>query len=155
MNEKEKNSLERHILENHSSRALYNYMRTIRQYLNHEGEEAAKTAVYSRIVDYMGVLRKQGMHPKTMRNHLYAVKMYYQWLVESGQRDDHPCRDLYLRDKINRAIPVESLYTKVELEEMLKGYTGRLPLMRRRDTVVLSLLVHQAVTNFELIELKV
>ncbi len=155
MQEKDKQGLEKHILESHSPRALYGYMRIIKQYLNYQGEASARAAVYSQIVDYIGVLRKQGMHPKTMMSHLYAIKMYYQWLVESGWRDDHPCRDFYLKDKINRSIPVESLYTKKELEDMLSSYAGRLPLMRRRDTVVLSLLVHQAVTNFELIELKV
>jgi len=155
MNQQDKKALENHILECHSPRALYGYMRIIGQYLKYIGENRAKTAVYSNIVDYMGVLRKQGMHPKTMRNSLFAIKMYYQWLLESGFRDDHPCRDLYLKDKINRDMPVESLYTKEELTDMLTGYAGRLPLMRKRDTVVLSLLVHQAVTNFELIELKV
>jgi len=155
MNEKDKQSLESHILEGHSPRALYGYMRTIKLYLKYQGEEEAKAAVYSQIVDYIGVLREQGMHPRTVCAHLHSIKMYYQWLANSGQRDDHPCRDLYLKDKIDKSIAVESLYTKRELEDMLNSYVGRLPLMRRRDTVVLSLLVHQAVTNLELIELKV
>jgi integrase/recombinase XerD len=148
-------ALEQHILERHSPRALYGYMRTIRQYISYLGEATAKAAVYSQIVGYIGVLRKQGMHPKTLRNYLFAIKMYYQWLVDSGQRDDHPCRDLHLKDQINRAIAVESLYTKREMENMLNSYVGELPLVRRRDSIVLSLLVHQAVTNIEIIELKV
>ena len=154
MNEKDKHSLEAHILEGHSPRALYGYMRIINLYLKYQSEEQAKTAVYSQITDYIGVLREQGMHPKTVRTHLYSIKMYYQWLVNSGQRDDHPCRDLYLKDRIEKSIAVDNLYTRKELEDLLNSYVGRLPLMRRRDTVVLSLLVHQAVTNLELIELK-
>jgi len=155
MNEEELKSLEAHILEGHSQRAIYGYLRTIKLYLKYQGEEEAKTAVYSQITDYIGVLREQGMNPKTILTHLYSIKMYYQWLVNSGQRDDHPCRDLYLKDKIDKNIAVDELYTKRELEDMLNSFVGRLPLMRQRDTVVLSLLVHQAVTNLELIELKV
>ena len=155
MKETDKQSLEKYLLEGHSARAIYSYLRMIKLYLKYQGEKEAKRAVYSQITDYIGVLRGQGMHPKTLCNHLYSIKMYYQWLVNSGQREDHPCRDLYLKDKIDRSIAVETLYTKKELEDILNSFAGRLPLMRRRDTVVLSLLVHQAVTNLELIELKI
>ena len=155
MEAKEILDLENHILEQHSSKALYGYMRIIKQYLSYIGEEAAKTAVYSHIVEYIGILRKQGVHPKTVRNRLFAIKMYYQWLVDSGQRDDHPCRDLYLKDRINRAIPVETLFSEKELDDILKNYVDRLPLTGQRDTVVLSLAVCQAITNTEMIELKV
>lgn len=154
MNEKEQKALEAHILQSHSPRALYNYVRIIRQYINYQGDEVAQRANYMQIRDYIGLLRGQGMHPKTLRNHLYAIKMYYQWLADSGQRDDHPCRDLYLKDKINRAIPVETLYTKQELESVLNSYTGKMPLTRNRDKIILSLLVHQAITVFEIIHLK-
>jgi integrase/recombinase XerD len=154
MNREEKKALESHILQNHSPRALYGYMRVIRQYINCRGEESAQGAGYPQVTDYIGLLRNQGMHPKTLRNHLYALKMYYQWLVDSGQREDHPCRDLYLKDKINRAIPVETLFTKKELDDILQSYTGKLPLTRNRDKIILSLLVHQAITVFEIIHLK-
>jgi integrase/recombinase XerD len=150
----EQKALEAHILQNHSPRALYGYMRVIRQYINYQGDEMAKRANYTQITDYIGMLREQGMHPKTLRNHLYAIKMYYQWLVDSGQRDDHPCRELYLKDKINRAIPVETLFTKAELDDILQSYTGKLPLTRNRDRIILSLLVHQAITVYEIIHLK-
>jgi integrase/recombinase XerD len=150
----EQKALEAHILDNHSPGAVYGYRRIIRQYINCLGDDAAKRATYRQITAYIGLLREQGMHPKTLRNHLYAIKMYYQWLVDSGQRDDHPCRELYLKDKINRAIPVETLFTKAELGDILQSYTGKLPLTRNRDRIILSLLVHQAITVYEIIHLK-
>lgn len=106
--------LEDHIKQSHSHRAVPGYLRTINLYLKYSGSKAA-VAMYPDVVNYIGVLRKNGMHPKTIRNHLYAIKMYYQWLVDTGQRDDHPCRDFYLKDKVSRAIPVETLYSKKEL----------------------------------------
>lgn len=148
-------TLEEHILENHSERAVYGYVRQINQYRKWKGEKEARKATYPEITDYIGTLRKQGMHPKTIRNHLFSIKMYYQWLVDTGQRNDHPCRDLFLKDKINRAIAVETLYTKGELDELLNTYRARLPLTRNRDKIVLSLLVCQAITVFEIIHLKV
>ncbi len=147
--------LPEHIGQTHSHRAIKGYMRMINIYLKYKGESPAKKAVYPEVVEYIGMLREQGMHPKTVRNHLYSIKMYYQWLVDTGQRNDHPCRDFYLKDKINKAIPVETLYTKQELEDLLDTYRARLPLTRNRDKIVLSLLVHQAITVFEIIHIKI
>lgn len=148
-------TLAEHILESHSPRALNSYLRTIEQYTHYLGEAVARKATYPQVVDYLGVLRERPMHPKTIRNHLYAIKMYYQWLVDTGQRRDHPCRDLFLKDKINKAIPVETLYSKAELDELLNTHRASLPLTRGRDKIILSLLVCQAVTVFEIIHLRV
>ena len=149
-----KPGLAEHVEQTHSPQAVYGYMRIIKQYLAYTGEEAAKKAAYPEVVEYIGVLRKNGMHPKTLMNHLYSIKMYYQWLADTGERNDHPCRDLFLKDKINRSIQVESLYTKQELENILNSWRAKLPLARNRDKIVLSLLVHQAVTVFEIIHIK-
>lgn len=148
-------TLEEHIRQTHSPQAVYGYVRQIKQYLKYKTEENAKKANYAEIVEYTGILRKSGMHPKTLRNQLYSVKMYYQWLVDTGQRNDHPCRDYYLKDKINKSIAVEELYTKQELENILNTYKSKLPLTRNRDKIVLSLLVHQAVTVFEIIHIRI
>ena len=148
-------SLENHIGETHSPQSIYGYIRIINQYLKYTGEKEAKKSTYPEIVEYIGVLRKKGMHPKTLRNQLYSIKMYYQWLVDTGQRNDHPCRDLFLKDKINRAIQLETLYTKQELENILNTHRAKLPLTRNRDKIVLSLLVHQAITVFEIIHIKI
>jgi integrase/recombinase XerD len=148
-------TLKEHILETHSPRAVNGYLRMINQYLKYKTEKEAENATYSEIVQYIGVLRKTSLHPKTIMNHLFCIKMYYQWLVDIGQRNDHPCRDFYLKDKINKAIVIESLYTKQQLDELLKTHKAKLPLIRNRDKIILSLLVSQAITVFEIIHLRV
>lgn len=147
-------TLQEHILETHSQRSLGGYMRIINNYLRYKGEKEARKATYPEIVDYIGFLRKREMHPKTLMNQLYAIKMYYQWLADTGQRDDHPCRDLYLKDKINRSIPVEALYSKEEVEKIIATQKSKLPLVRTRDKIILSLLGNQAVTVTEIILIK-
>ena len=147
-------TLEEHIGQTHIRRAVPGYLRTINLYLKYIGSQA-DSAIYMDVVNYIGVLRKKGMHSKTIRNHLYGIKMYYQWLVDTGQRDDHPCRDFYLKDKVNKAIPVETLYSKKELEELLKTHRAKMPLVRNRDKIILSLLVRQAITVTEIIYIKI
>lgn len=154
MKKKPIQSLQEHILATHSHRALGGYMRIINNYLGYKGEKQAGKATYPEIVDYISFLRKRAMHPKTIMNQLYAIKMYYQWLADTGQRDDHPCRDLYLKDKINRSIPVETLYSKEEVEKIIATQKSKLPLVRTRDKIILSLLGNQAVTVTEIILIK-
>ncbi len=147
-------TLKEHILETHSTRAVDGYVRIINHYLKYKTEAEAKKALYTEIVDYIGFLRKKGMHPKTLMNQLYAIKMYYQWLADTGQRDDHPCRDLYLKDKINKSIPIETLYSKEEVEKIIATQKSKLPLVRTRDKIILTLLGNQAVTITEIILIK-
>ncbi len=152
---KELQKLEDHILETHSPRALDGYIRVINHYLKYQGEEKAKQATYPEVVEYIGFLRKKGMHPKTLMNQLYAIKMYYQWLADTGQRDDHPCRDLYLKDKINKSIPIETLYSKEEVEKIIATQKSKLPLVRTRDKIILTLLGNQAITVTEIVLVKI
>lgn len=147
-------SLSDYLKQNHSHRAVPNYIRIINIYRDYVGQKAA-LATYTDVVNYIGVLRKQGMHSKTIRNHLHSIKRYYQWLVDTGQRADHPCRDFNLKDKISKAIHVEELYSKEQLEDLLKTHRARLPLTRNRDRIILSLLVRQAITITEIIDLKI
>jgi site-specific recombinase XerD len=135
-------TLKEHILERHSERAVYGYLRMIRQYLCAVGPDKAARATYPDITAYIETLRatvspRTGgpLHPKTLRNHLYAVKMYYQWLLGTGQRNDHPCRDLFLTDKIDKTIAVENLLTKEQLDELLQTHRAKVPLVRSRDTI--------------------
>jgi site-specific recombinase XerD len=108
-------TLEQYIKENYRTTGLKSI---IKRYLNYQnGKE--KTAKLKDILQYIDYLRKQGVHPKTLRNNLFAIKIYYRYLQETEQRKDHPCQKLYLKDQINRSIAVEKLYSKNQLENLL------------------------------------
>ncbi|MEO0331461.1 MAG: tyrosine-type recombinase/integrase [Bacteroidota bacterium] len=149
--------LAEYLQQHYSPTALASYQNMIDQFLFFIGDQAAPMAIranYQDILDYMHYLRKQNKHPKTLKNHLYAIKIYYRWLVHTGQRDDHPCQYLYLQDKVNRAIPLEDLYRPDQLHELLSNYPSSFPHWHR-NKVILSLLVHQALTTLELTRLEV
>jgi len=117
--------------------------------------EGAGQATYHEVLDYLGSLRAQGLHPKTLRNHLFAVKIYFDYLLECGRRSDHPCKHLKLRDQINRQIAVESLYSREVLEELYENYQARNPENQRRDKIIISLLIYQALTVLEISRIRV
>jgi len=90
-----------------------------------------------------------------LRNNLFAIKIYYDYLVETGKRSDHPCKYLNLKDQVNRQIAVESLYAREVLEELYEHYQARKPENQRRDKIIISLLVYQALTVLEVSQIRV
>lgn len=120
----------------------------------------ADKAAYPDILAYIGLLREsrtksgQAMHPKSLRNNLFAIKIYYNYLIKTGRRKDHPCRFLYLKDQINRAIPVEALYSKEVLEKLFDEWHSRNPNNQTRDKIIVSLLVYQALLVLEIVQIK-
>lgn len=121
----------------------------IKRYLNYTGE-TAPTASLDDVLNYIGYLRKEELHPKSLINNLFSIKIYYRWLIATGQREDHPCQRLTLKDKVNKRIPVESLYSKEVLEELLKHHKSTRARTQRRNEVVISLLIYQAMTVQEI-----
>ena len=147
-------TLENYLQEHYSKTSITGYKYMIKQYLAYMGD-SAKTAVYQDVLNYIGYLRTKQLHPKTLRNTLFAIKIYYRWLVLTGQRNDHPCQDLHLHDKINRSIAVENLYNMKELEEFLEQYEHKSDYVKQRDKTIISLLIYQALTVLEISQLEI
>ena len=145
--------LKEYLQKQYSSTAIKGYENMIKRYLLFMGEKSEK-ATYTDVLDYIGLLRKQQLHPKSLRNNLFAVKIYYHYLVATGKRSDHPCRYLYLKDQINRAIQVESLYPKEILQELMRTYQAKNPENQQRDKIIISLLIYQALTVLEISQIK-
>lgn len=131
---------------------LYNIKRFTDYYQN-----KAETATYTEILNYIAHLRKNyDLHPKTLRHCLYGVKIYFNYLLEVGKRKDHPCSELFLKDKINRQIQVDNLYSLETLENFLKTFKiKRKERLKRRNEVIITLLIYQALTVSEISNLEV
>jgi integrase/recombinase XerD len=145
--------LKDYLLKNYSKTTLSSNLYMIRQFTDYT--TGAETATYQDVLTYIAHLRKKNQHPKTIRNNLFAIKIYYRWLIGEGKRNDHPCQDLYLQDQINRSIDVENLYTKKQLEEFLETVKTKKQHMFLRDKTMVSLLVYQALTVLEISQLNV
>ncbi len=147
-------SLRQYLDENYSKRGINTYEYKIHKYLSYLGSKGIKETQLD-ILDYIGYLRQTGIHPKTIRNHLYSIKIYYKYLQQTGQRKDHPCKNLNLKDQINRAIHIESLYSMKQMEQFLSAHKTKQSFLQRRDEVMISLLIYQALTNTEIVNLEI
>lgn len=146
--------LENYLLKKYKPNSLNPYLCSIRKYLNFI-QNKSETAQYKDILEYIGHLRKnENLHPKTIRHYLGGVKIYYHYLIEIGKRNDHPCSELYLKDKINRQIAVDTLYTSETLEDFLND-THKDPVLQRRNQVIISLLIYQGLTVGEICNLQI
>ena len=147
-------TLEQYLLKKYNQSSLKLNLCSIRKYLNFI-QNKAETAQYKDILDYVGHLRKnENLHPKTIRQYLNGVKIYYYYLLEIGKRNDHPCSELYLKDKINRQIAVDTLYSPETLENFLND-TQKDPVLQRRNQVIISLLIYQGLTVGEICNLQI
>ena len=148
--------LEDYLQEKYSETSYKSHICTIKKYLDYIGQKS-KTAEYKDILHYIAHLRKnENLNPKSIKHYLSAVKIYYQYLLETGQRNDHPCRELYLKDKINKHVKADALYS----EEILENYLEKTKedpdeKLRRRNEVIVSLLVYQALTVAEICNLNI
>ena len=147
-------TLENYLLKKYKESSLKPYLCSIRKYLNFI-QNKAETAQYSDILEYVGHLRKnENLHPKTIKHYLGSVKIYYHYLLEIGKRNDHPCSELYLKDTFNKQISVDTLYSSEVLENFLND-THQDKILRRRNQVIISLLIYQALTVGEITSLQI
>lgn len=143
-----------YLLQRHTASTAKRYYSDILKYLKTITQEQADTAKYSDIMDYIGVLRKKYSNPETIKCNLYAIKKYYYWLNYTGQRKNHPCRNLLLRDKTNRDIQLQDLFTQQELE-LLMERKERYKNVKIKNQVIMSLLIYQGLTRSDITELRV
>ena len=118
----------------------------------------SETATYGEILQYIDYLRKNfELHPKTLKNCLHAVKIYFNWLLETGRRTDHPCSELKLKDRVDKRIQVENLYSEAALERFFETVCAsrRKHRLDARNTVIVNLLVYQALTVSEIAALTI
>lgn len=147
-------TLETYLLERYTPKTTKGYLRDLHIFLAYQGEEQAKTATYQDILPYVDYLRKQHYKPTTIYKMLYGVKAYYDYLLHTRQRKDHPCRDLTLKDARPHDIQLQDLFTTAELAQLLDR-KERFESVRTRNQVIVSLLIYQALRLTEVESLRV
>ena len=141
-----------YLAKNYSPKTINNYLYGVNKYLSYLGTDGTHENQMD-ILNYIGYLREKDLHPKTIRNQLYCIKIYYNYLQQSGQRLDHPCKKLSLRDQINRSIILERLYSMEQMEQFLGDHKSKFILVQKRTEIIISLLIYQALTNAEIVNL--
>lgn len=85
---------------------------------------------------------------------LSAIKRYYDFLLETGQRNDHPCRTMRFKAIRKKGIIHNDLFSSTELE-LLMERNERFIILKTRNQAIASLLIYQALQIGEIANLKV
>ena len=149
-------TLKEYLVKTYSESTLYSNQFNIKRFTDYYGKRSEK-ASYKDVLKYIEHLRKNyDLHPKTLQQQLYGVKIYFNYLLAIGKRTDHPCSELYLKDKIDKQIPVDTLYSPEVMEQFLESYKIRKkPRLFHRNKIIISLLIYQALTPCEIVSLEV
>jgi integrase/recombinase XerD len=135
----------------HTQQTIRSYKYAITHYLysNPNAENYKFKDVLSYITEKVDAYKSTD----TKNSLLAAVKKYYDYLIDSGKRNDHPCRRLILKNRINRDIIHQDLFTSEELE-LLMERNERYAALRLKTQALISLLIYQGLTAGELSSLK-
>ena len=149
-------TLEQYLQKKYSKSTLYSNLFLIKRFTDYYQNKAPK-ATFKEVLNYIEHLRKNyNLHPKTLRHCLYGVKIYFNYLLETGQRKDHPCSELFLKDKIDKQIQVDTLYNQETLEKFFETYRiKKKKYLENRNKIIVSLLIYQALTVSEISNLEV
>ncbi|MFW0739941.1 tyrosine-type recombinase/integrase [Flavobacterium sp. T12S277] len=144
--------IEDFLLQNYSEQTVDSYMFAINHFLKLNPK--AKRYKYKNIVEYMEEISQQQPNAKYRVVILSAIKKYYDYLVMSGYRADHPCKKLNIKVNSNQAVQVQDLFSSEELELLLTR-ENRYQNLDTRNNVLLNLLIYQGLTSDEIIKLNV
>lgn len=145
-------TIENYLLQSHSKETVKTYLFAINHFLKLNPK--AKRYKYRNIVEYMEEITKQQPNAKYRVVILSAIKKYYDYLVMSGYREDHPCRKLNIKVNSNQAVQVQDLFSSEELQ-LLMTRENRYKNLYTRNSILLNLLIYQGLTSNEIIRLNV
>lgn len=138
--------LEKQLHKSTVSNYLYEINRFKKHFPNHE------KCHYSQLMHYIGILRNR-YQPKTIKRVIYALQKYYDYLIEIDVRKDNPAHFIKLRDAKPTAVQLQDLWTDKELKTLLEPRKERYPILAKRNQIILSLFVHQAVLVKEITQI--
>ena len=109
---------------------------------------------YQKIMEYVEMLRKE-YTPNTINKVVTVLKTYYDYLIATDQRKDNPARAIQVRDCKNNPIQLQDLISEKELESLLEPKQEQYSFLTKRNQIIMSLLVYQALRIEEIINLRI
>lgn len=109
---------------------------------------------YKDVINYMNEKASHYSNAHTKTAILAAIKKYYDFLIDAGVRNDHPCRTLYFKGGgRNREVIHADLFSSEELEVLLER-EERYQALKFKNQAIISLLIYQGLTAGEIVALK-
>ena len=108
---------------------------------------------YKTFLKYVEELKKTGIKTRTLQSYIGNLKIYFKYLQEENFRADNPIENINIKGTIKTVLG--NLLTADELEDLYYSYeTKDNDLARKRNKIIIGLLVYQGLQSKELQHLK-
>ncbi|MCB9196602.1 MAG: tyrosine-type recombinase/integrase [Flavobacteriales bacterium] len=143
-------SIEAYLEQMHTPETAKSYGYLIDTYL--ATNPHARINTYADIVEFIDQLSKRIKNPATRGTYLAAIKRYYDYLLYTGQRSDHPCRMLSVK-RDTYQIQFQELFSEQELDLLLTR-ENRYQHLETRNKAILTLLIYQGLRSEEITRIR-
>ena len=107
---------------------------------------------YRQVLEYISEYRKT-QKTNTVQM-LASIKKYYDYLIDIAMRNEHPCRNLFIKSDRSRDVVHQDFFTSQELD-LLMEREERYAVLKIRNQVVISLLIYQGMITSEVAKMKI
>lgn len=108
---------------------------------------------YKTFLKYVEELKKTGIKISTLQSYIGSLKIFFNYLQSENYRADNPITNINIKGKVKTVLG--NLLTADELEDLYYSYeTKDNDLARKRNKIIIGLLVYQGLQSKELHYLK-
>ncbi|VXC58195.1 MULTISPECIES: tyrosine-type recombinase/integrase [Chryseobacterium] len=124
-----------------SEETIKNYLYEIKKFKKHYRNPERLS--YQNLMEYVEYLRKT-YNPQSVKRTIYAIKKYYDYLVETRKIKINIATNIKIKDGKENPIQLQELLTEKELQKLLEPRKERYSILEKRNQIIMSLLVNQA-----------
>ena len=135
-----------------TEKTLKSYLYEIEKFKKHHKNPSELN--YQNLMEYVELLRKN-YNPQSINRTVYALKKYFDYLVKTGQISYNPAKNIKIRDGRENPIQLQELLTEKELQQLLEPRQERYPMLKKRNLIIMSLIVNQALLVGDIERLKI
>jgi integrase/recombinase XerD len=135
-----------------SEGTIKNYLYEIEKFKRHY--KNPEKLSYQNLMEYVEYLRKS-YTPQSVKRTVYAIKKYYDYLVNIGKIKTNIAGNIRIKDGKENPIQLQELLTEKELQKLLEPRKERYPILEKRNQIIMSLLVNQALLVGDIEKLKI
>ncbi|WP_312091066.1 tyrosine-type recombinase/integrase [Chryseobacterium sp.] len=144
--------LENYLQNELSEGTVKNYLYEIEKFKKHYRNPEKLN--YQNLMEYVELLRKS-YNPQSVKRTIYAIKKYYDYLVNIRKVKTNIALNIKIKDGKENPIQLQELLTEKELQKLLEPRKERYPILEKRNQIIMSLLVNQALLVGEIERLKI
>ena len=135
-----------------SKQTIKSYLYEIEKFKKHY--KSPEKLNYQELMNYVELLRKN-YNPQSIRRTIYAIKKFYDYLLEIGKVKYNIAKNIKIRDGKENPLQLQELLTEKELLQLLEPRKERYKILEKRNQIIISLLVNQALLVSDIENLRI